>query len=91
MDERSRCMAELRRVRGLVERELQLAEEGKSDKSPSQLRQILKELTAMERTQAKSEFMPYYPRAIADSWSLTDPLGRELCELASLYYVVMRG
>lgn len=91
MDERSRCLAELRRVRGLVERELRLAEEGKSDKPPSQLRQILKELAAMERARAKSEFMPYYPRGITDSWSLADPLGQELCGLASLYDMAMRG
>ena len=89
--EKNRCLIELRRVRALVERELELADEGQSDKSPFQLRQILKELSTMERVQAKSEFMPYYPRAIVDSWDLDDPLGRELCGLATLYYTVMRG
>ena len=89
--EKNRCLIELRRVRALVERELELADAGKSGKSPFQLRQILKELSAMERVRAKSEFMPYYPRAIADSWDLNDPLGQELCGLATLYDTVMRG
>ena len=89
--EKNRCLIELRRVKVLVERELQLAGEGRSDKSLFQLRQILKELSTMERVQAKSVFMPYYPRIIVDSWDLNDPLGQELCSLATLYYTVMRG
>lgn len=45
----------------------------------------LKELDNMNQIRDMRQFMPYYPRGIADSWEFDDKLGNELLEVLDYY------
>ncbi len=53
--------------------------------SVEQLEMTLKELDKMNRIRDMRQFMPYYPRGIADSWEFNDKLGNELLEVLDYY------
>ena len=53
--------------------------------SVEQLEMTLKELDNMNRIRDMRQFMPYYPRGIADSWEFDDKLGNELLEVLDYY------
>ena len=57
--------------------------------SVEQLEMTLKELDNMNRIRDMRQFMPYYPRGIADSWEFDDKLGNELLEVLD-YYMTIR-
>lgn len=53
--------------------------------SVEQLEMTLKELDNMNQIRDMRQFMPYYPRGIADSWEFDDKLGNELLEVLDYY------
>lgn len=53
--------------------------------SIEQLEMTLKELNTMNQIRDMRQFMPYYPRGIADSWNLNDKLGNELLKVLDSY------
>lgn len=46
---------------------------------------LYKELDNMNQIRDMRQFMPYYPRGIADSWEFDDKLGNELLEVLDYY------
>ena len=53
--------------------------------SVKQLEMTLKELDKMNQIRDMEQFMPYYPRGIADDWERNDKLGNELLKVLDCY------
>ena len=53
--------------------------------SVEQLEMTLNELGKMNQIRNMRQFMPYYPRGIADSWDFNDKLGNELLKVLDFY------
>lgn len=53
--------------------------------SVEQLNMTVNELDKMNQIRNKNEYMPYYPRGIADSWDYNDNLGNELLRILDVY------
>ena len=53
--------------------------------SVEQLEMTFKELDKMNQIRDVKQFMPYYPKGIADSWAFDDKLGKELLKVLDYY------
>ena len=72
-------------VEAIIEKIISNPEELPWYMSVEQLKMIVNELNKMNQIRDKRQFMPYYPRGIADCWDFNDNLGNELLKVLDYY------
>ena len=82
MDSFSKMVEEIKTV---IENKINTSEELPWYLSVEQLKMTLKELDKMNQVRDMNQFMPYYPKGIADCWDFNDRLGDELLKVLDYY------